>query len=177
MDTVDYYDLSHLPFSTDLINNNLWETIIAKSDQAIKYVQYFGYKREYDTSEIKKLNDMNNTFALLLKVLLEQFTESTFNQCTLNKYLPGQGMAPFVEKAKKYGSILGIYCFNSNLVINLKPIKQYNKGKAYRILMKPSSLLILNEKRQWSVEIPKVKIDHNGIKRDTAYVYTFRNIV
>ena len=102
-------------------NNNLWDTTIKRR------VQHYGIKFEYKYRKIKENTEIINfprwikTITKKLKTI-DSLSNFNPNQCTINEYLPGIGIAPHIDTHS---------CFSDTIVsLSLEnPIIMYLKNK------------------------------------------------
>lgn len=157
------------------INNSQWNTKLRR------YTQHYGYEYNYTTKTITeddRLGDLPEwTDGVIEKVMETGKIEKEPDQIIVNRYLPGEGIYPHIDRPKIFGDQIYSLSLNSDCVMRFK------RGSAVRnIYLKRRSLLIMEDEAryEWYHSIPAVKSDHvNGtdIVRGTRYSITFRNVV
>jgi len=97
-----------------------------------------------------------------------------YNQCIINHYKPGQGIAAHTDNTKIFDDKIIIYSLGSD--IEMEFIAKH--GRVTKLILKRRSLLVLQGEARydWKHCIQKRKTD-NGIKRGTRYSITFRNVL
>lgn len=141
-----------------------------------RVVAHYGFKYDY-----KNGNTLEKThkFPKLLKKLrkkimkLHEFDdETTFNQCIMNRYLPGQGIGAHIDKLE-YGkeiacvSILG----GTDIIFSKGDLKETK-------YIKPNSLYIMTDESryEWKHEMTCRKTDAGHGARQTRWSLTFRTV-
>lgn len=157
------------------INSNQWDNKIKRR------VQHYGHVFDY---QIKKVDSqkhipipqwMDNMLLKLNKInLLSGFVP---NQCTINEYLPGIGIAPHIDTHSSFTDTIISISLLSNIKICFK-----NEKEKIEILLPRRSLLILKDDARYSYchGISYRKTDNiNGlvIKREKRISITLRKIL
>lgn len=95
---------------------------------------------------------------------------SRLNQCIINIYEPGQGIAPHVDDIKLFGDTIVSFTFFSSREITLT-----SGNNVLHLITKPSSIYILTKEARYSYkhEMKKRKKDY-GVPRGTVVSITFR---
>lgn len=114
----------------------------------------------------------------MLRIIAETMAdlpEDYFNQCIINRYLPGQGISAHVD-ANAYGHTIACFTFGSGAVMWFT-----RPGQHYDQYVEPDSLYIMqNEARYgWKHEMPARKSDQvDGEKklRGVRWSITFRAV-
>ncbi len=79
----------------------------------------------------------------VFKPLFEHKENSFFNQLTINKYSPGQGIAPHIDSTTSFDSVILIFSFISSLVMEFSLLEQ-SKSNNLEIVIPSRSLLVLS---------------------------------
>ena len=100
-------------FITDIEEVNLLQNIYENNwDTSIKRrVQHYGIKFEYKyrkVEESKKVNFFPEWLNIIVKKLKTVNYLSNFNpnQCTINEYIPGTGIAPHIDTHSCFGNTI-----------------------------------------------------------------------
>jgi len=99
------------------LNDNQWFPVIPNTNS--RMVQHYGYYYDYRTKVINNpappflnsLVDLKNILVLVCQHLNIAQAEN-FDQCIVNKYLPGQGISAHTD-FYKYGGVIGCYTLGS----------------------------------------------------------------
>lgn len=148
--------------------------------------QHYGYEYDYGLSEprTKKLKKIKPP-PELLKCFAETFINTKLlenypNQIIVNKYEPGEGIAPHRDHHPIFANDVGIISVGSGINMIFKSIKNKNDPEINIYLPVGSILIFKDEARyDYTHEIKKNKFDvveNKKIKRDTRISITFRHV-
>jgi len=152
--------------------------VIGKNPRMVKH---YGYVYDYTTGNTlektdeypKLISDLRDT---IYHVLDDDDEENLFDQCIINKYLPGQGINAHIDKLT-YGDKVASFTFNSGVEMEF----QYQKTKSFKLYVKPDSLYIMTDESRfdWTHQIRPRKSDvvNGQVKpRKTRFSITFRSV-
>tara|TARA_B100000780_G_C21100143_1_gene443938 strand:- start:492 stop:1784 length:1293 start_codon:yes stop_codon:yes gene_type:complete len=177
------------------ISTNGWNSCARKearesSNFAIndhRRVMHFGHKFDYDTRGVgdRVTGGCLPTFIQTLAERIREYCgknqngEDVFDQCTINEYKAGHGIAAHVDTHSAFGTVLvSLSLLNPYVMSFVHSID----GRRVDLVLPPRSLLILkNEARYiWTHQIPPRSTDviENGIRvqRDTRLSLTLRRL-
>lgn len=145
-------------------------------------VAQFGYKYGYGSGsvvegaaefppEVKNLRDM-------IPDIHEGVTAEQFNQCIINRYLPGQGISAHAD-SQQFGPVIACFTFGSP-----REMEFARRYDAYRILTEPGSMYVMSgdSRALWTHEMKSRKSDPppegqtKRLARGTVYSVTFREV-
>lgn len=183
----------------DLTTRSPWETLNKRS------VQHFGYRFDYPSNLAEKEALQDNPLPQTTHVHLTRAQNlivnkdsssytfpqvfdakhSYFNQLTVNKYEPGDGIAPHTDSLVSFGTPILIISLLSAILMEFTPPSadsdQSATGVAVQVVLPPRSLLVLGGKAriEWTHGIRNRKVDVvDGlvIERATRISLTFRHV-
>ena len=185
---VDYLGINGLFYKKNFIKNSLhdelleylsddnefWKSIIPNNSNSRK-VMHFGYAYNYTTNNIhEKAEKMPKIIKKLRKNLKKYFSNyKQFNQCIINKYLPGQGISKHIDRTE-FGNTICCVTIGSGAVMKFT---QFNN--TVEVNTTPRSLYVMtNDARyKWRHEMENRKYDiinEEKIERGIRYSITFR---
>jgi alkylated DNA repair dioxygenase AlkB len=144
------------------INNSYWNKSLSR------YTQHYGYTYNYNSYGIEQS-------APIPEWIISLFPNKNYDQCIINRYLPGQGINPHIDSPVFADEIC-------TLSIGSKCIMYFTKGvDVKQVILKPCSLLTIKgtARNDWKHGIPARKsdfIDRFRKKRETRYSITMRTI-
>ena len=160
------------------IYKNNWDTTIKRR------VQHYGINFEYKFRKIEK-NMEPKEFPDWMNLILDKLKDIKVlknfnpNQCTINEYEPGVGIAPHIDTHSCFGKIIISLSLESNILMNFKN-KISNKDKVSLLIPRLSLLIMTEESRYcFSHGITARKTDvinKKIIKRKKRISLTFREI-
>lgn len=166
-------------------------------------VMHYGYKYNYGggihTNPAPALPDAFTHLRLGLISTLEDITrdpmsaltaesvsKEKFDQCIVNKYLPGQGIGAHID-SHAYGAIVASYTFSSGAFMEFTGACDNNKYTREEIWTEPNSLYIMTGKARYEYKHAMVgrltdKIPGNGkpsviVNRGERISITFRSVL
>jgi len=159
---------------TDAIESGRWNTELKRR------VQHFGYRYDYlvrciaPTAETPPIPEWGNRLIRQIQAL--GITMQEFDQMIVNEYLPGQGIAPHVDRISCFGNEIVSVSLGSPCVMKFS---NRLRGKTVDVLLEPGDLLLIKDEARyrWHHEIRPRKSDKwNGqtIKRGRRFSVTFR---
>jgi alkylated DNA repair dioxygenase AlkB len=150
---------------TDLIvniNNSYWSKSLSR------YTQHYGYIYNYNSYGIEQS-------APIPEWITSLFPNKNYDQCIINRYLPGEGISPHIDSNIFADEIC-------TLSIGSKCIMYFTKDtNVKQVILKPCSLIIMKEdaRTDWKHGILARKsnlIHRLRKKRETLYTITMRTI-
>ena len=112
-----------------------------------------------------------------LQKLTALLPEQNLTQCIVNRYLPGEGIAPHID-SQDFGS--RIYCFTFGSPVTLDFTKEGEVSHSFRPDVYSLYIMTSEARYLWKHGIAKRKTDTvNGqkVKRGTRYSITFRSVL
>lgn len=111
----------------------------------------------------------------------EAIAREKFDQCIVNRYLPGQGIGAHID-ALAYGSIVACYTFSGGAYIDFTGNRSWNEYTRREIWTEPNSLYIMTGSSRYDYKhamVPRLtdKIGNNVIKRRERISITFRSVL
>lgn len=168
-----------------LNRENEWFNVVpnTKSREVIHYGYEYPYRFDKN-SKMNKIKDIPEIFNNVLKKIYNMpelktlFENYKFDQLIINKYEPGQGIAPHVDHIKFFDKIIA--CFTIGSGLNIK-FNRVSDGKEYDIYVEPRSFYIMSENARynWTHGINKQITDvysNKVIPRETRISLTFRKV-
>lgn len=159
------------------IYNNLWDESIKRR------VQHYGLKFEYKyrKAEKKSIKDFPNWLKNIVNKLIKIDSLKDFNpnQCTINEYLPGIGIASHIDTHSCFGNSIVSLSLENPIFMNFQN-KIQNDNKI-EMLLQSKSVLILKDKARYcythGIAFRKTdKYGENIIRRKKRVSITFREI-
>lgn len=155
-------------------NNPMWTSV--GNEKSRKVIQ-FGYKYDYSSKDIyKKTIPMSPLIKKVRDKLSEFFTDyEKFNQCIVNKYLPGEGISKHIDRFE-FGNT--ICCITIGSGANM----YFSRGEyEVPVYTYPKSIYIMtNDARyKWKHEMKSTKndiINGKNIERGIRIFITFREV-
>ncbi|VVU94978.1 2OG-Fe(II) oxygenase superfamily [seawater metagenome] len=127
------------------INLNLWDNSIKRR------VQHYGIKFNYKTRKADQ--NINNKFPDWIEDILQKLKDITLlsnfnpNQCTINEYPPGIGIAPHIDTHSSFTDTIVSLSLQNQVIMNLK--NKTTDENNIDILLLPRSLLILQQEARY----------------------------
>ena len=160
------------------IYNNKWDTTIKRR------VQHYGIKFEYKYRKIES-SSIIEEFPIWLNNIIEKLKEinilSNFNpnQCTINEYIPGIGIAPHIDTPSCFGDCIVSLSLESSIIMYFQN-KILNNDRI-SLLLPNNSLLILKDDARYcyshGITARKTDLLKNQIvKRNKRVSITFREV-
>jgi alkylated DNA repair dioxygenase AlkB len=165
-------------FVAELEASDQWVGVTA-SESARKVIQY-GYAYNYTTSDARpmKIAPIPEAYARLVASI-----GISFDQLIINRYLPGQGIAPHVDHRDHFGPIVACItlCSGAEVVFSRGPIGTTSE-QTVKQYVEPGSLYMMtgDSRYLWRHRIDATKSDlvaGNRIRRGTRYSLTFRTMM
>jgi alkylated DNA repair dioxygenase AlkB len=161
----------HYNYITNEISDNLIKKIYDSewNTSMSRRTQHYGYEYGYTNFNVTKTKPIPPVFSEVVKTIISP------DQCIINEYTPGQGIAAHIDAAV-FGPIICSLSLNSDCMMDFT----HNDSKISINLPKNSLLVLEDEARyKWTHEIARRKNDViDGIKRprNTRISLTFRTI-
>ena len=155
----------------EIIDHQIWSAALKRR------VQHYGYEYRYTGGKVVSLRPLPPwAAAIALRLFQDQLMPHVPDQLIVNEYLPGQGIAPHVDKAVFEDSIVSV-SLGSGCVMQLSG----TSGEKVPVLLEPRSALILKgpARYEWKHSIAARKTDSwQGvtIRRQRRISLTFRKV-
>lgn len=164
----DYIDQETEENLINLINIQPW------NDSLSRKTQHYGYEYNYNFKDLKKAEKEIPAW------ITDLFPGKKWDQCIINRYLPGQGIAPHTDSPLFADDICSLSLGSPCTMFFIKD----QMGKQFCDVWLPSrSLLTMSgeARNQWKHQIPARKIDFvpgekRRVKRGVRYSITVRNL-
>lgn len=128
----------------EAIDSQEWGRVSAS--RTARKVQHYGYRYDYSgrsapeligplPSFLEPLRDTLHATCLRLGLIDNNYT---FNQCIINDYEPGQGIAPHID-SPFFGEVIGCFTLQGAATMEFS-----NGSKRYDLYAKPGSLYIMS---------------------------------
>lgn len=166
------------------LDSQTWEGIT--SSKTGRKVQQYGYKYDYmrNNRDFEKIADIPDPILMLKQVACEvadktipkEFYDlSKLNQCIVNRYNPGHGIAAHIDK-RTLGNIVVCFTLLSGITITFTTMKNKKQIQVEKYV-EPNSLYFMtgDSRYVWQHEI-KPKLSDNDIKRETRISVTLRTV-
>jgi alkylated DNA repair dioxygenase AlkB len=146
-------------------------------------VQHYGYRYDYRAHRVGEesyLGDLPAWLTGLAECLHQDgFIDAVPDQCVINEYEAGQGIAPHVDCVPCFGDTVISLSLGSPCVMEFS---QKGSREKIPLLLAPRSLLVMRGEARygWRHGIPARKTDKMGnisIKRGRRVSITFRKII
>jgi alkylated DNA repair dioxygenase AlkB len=154
------------------INSQPWNTSLSRR------TQHYGYLYNYSNSNVLKSTIAIPPQLLVYKQRLEAYLKPlcvvNFDQCIINEYTPGQGIAPHIDHTGHFGPIVVSLSLGSACTFEMYGGPTSDNNAAYDMILEPRELCILSGVARYKYQhaIPKTKKDRTG----TRISITFRTI-
>jgi alkylated DNA repair dioxygenase AlkB len=163
----------------DKLNYHSLENITRK-------IQHYGYIYDYRlreplTKKLEKTHDVPPALNCICKLLYKyKIMDCMPNQVIINKYEPGEGIAPHRDHYPIFGNSIATLSLGSEYVMTFRHHKshpKYDPNIKLDISLPIGSLLVFSDEARlyWTHEISKRKTD-NKKKRSTRISVTFRTV-
>lgn len=166
--------------------NGKWFKILqnTKSREVIHYGYEYPYKLEKN-SKMKKIENIPEIFLNIIEKIKNKpefcglLKDYNFDQLIINKYEPGQGIAPHTDHTSFFDKIIA--CITLGSGCNIK-FNRLNDNKEYNVYVEQRSLYIMSEnaRYKWTHSIDKQlsdKVQDEVIPRKTRISLTFRKVL
>lgn len=153
-----------------------------------RLTQHYGYKYDYRNRAITQSDQttpMPEPIAELGKMLFDnQLIPSIPDQAIVNRYLPGEGIAPHIDCTTCFTDYVASVSLLCGITMLLKP--QWDGAIIRKYYLEPRSVIVLHGRDRYEAthEIEPVKYEGvwNGIAyekkpRSTRLSITFRNVI
>jgi len=156
------------------LNEAKWKHV---SGTGSREVIQLGYDYDYRSQKVTKGDDIPDVIEKLKSLIPDG---EKYNQCIINKYLPGQGISAHID-SKNFGDTIVCFTIGSTATMVFAPTKEINEKYSIPILVKPNSVYIMTgpARYQWTHEMTTNKtdkIDGKITKRKTRISLTFRTV-
>lgn len=135
-------------------------------------VAHFGYTYDYKSGSITTPADPFTEEIQELADLISDIhdTDQEFNQCIINRYLPGQGISTHLDRVE-YGAVIACYTVGGGAEMEFT-------RPGYKLYTEPGSLYIMSgeSRYKWRHQMRSRKSDPGHGKRDTRWSLTFRHV-
>lgn len=131
-------------------------------------VAQYGYAYNYKSGNT---NQKVDPFPSIIEELMKT-TEGTFDQCIINRYLPGQGIGKHID-ALSYGNTVCCFTFGSGAEI------EFTRGtEVYKLYTEPQSLYVMSDEAryEWAHQMKPRSNDLGHGPRGVRWSITFRTV-
>ena len=136
--------------------------------------QHYGYVYDYSQKDVLTKASEEIPNAWIEKVLRPWNLSTEFNQCIVNEYVPGQGIAKHVDNTKLFAETIVSVSLGSDIVMEFG---QWSSAVQQEVVLPRRSALVLtgDARYKWHHAIPRRKEDH-GVPRKRRISLTFRQV-
>ncbi|XP_014229374.1 alkylated DNA repair protein alkB homolog 8-like isoform X1 [Trichogramma pretiosum] len=172
-----------------LLDDLDWNDNEEKSILKNRRVKHFGYRFCYDSNTVKKdatVSPIPEKYGFLLKSFEDLMTENVdYNQLTINRYLPGQGIPNHVDNNEVFDEPILSLSLNSSYVMDFCKCDSLEQRQKVSIDLPQRSLLIMSGEafREWTHGIAQRQNDvvetdsgDDVRKRGIRVSFTFRRV-
>jgi len=153
----------------------------AWSSELKRRVQHFGYRYDYRRKRPSLLNAApfpNWAIELVNAIKASRVSNQNFDQLIVNEYLPGQGIAPHIDRASFDNEIISI-SLGSACAMTFSKLGSHH---IYSLLLEAGDLLLIRDqaRHQWRHGIEARKTDQwqgKKIRRGRRVSLTFRRVL
>jgi len=151
------------------INSEKWD------ESLVRRTQHYGYRYDYKSKDIRPANQP------IPKWISKLFPGKEYDQCIINRYLPGEGISAHTDR-----DIFGdeICSLSLGSPVTMMFTRQHFGHQFHDVWLQPRSLLTMTGEARnlWKHEIPARKVDFipegkRHIKRTTRYSITMRTMI
>lgn len=151
--------MSKLPPGAQLIEHFVTKD---EEDELIKWIeqskwnreisrqtQHYGYRYEYKTRTLKPADPIPPWLATLSRKIEASLNlKETFDQVIINRYQPGEGIAPHVDHVKLFGPVVVSLSLQTPAHMDFK--NQSHPFNESSVLLPSQSLLVLKDEARYS---------------------------
>ena len=146
-------------------------------------VQHYGYVYDYRRRTVDADMRLGALPVWLASLAQRLHVDGVFptvpDQCIVNEYVPGQGIAPHVDCEPCFGDVIASLSLESACVMTFTQAKSTERRE---VVLSPRSLLVMREETRynWRHGIPARKsdvIDGERVQRGRRVSVTFRCVV
>jgi alkylated DNA repair dioxygenase AlkB len=113
----------------------------------VRETQHYGFRYNYDTKTANQATTPIPAEFTFLVNRLEADYGCTFDQCIVNKYLPGQGIGMHTDHKEYFGNIIVSVSLESAIVMDFD--KPFSKESPTSLVLPPCSALVLSGEARW----------------------------
>jgi alkylated DNA repair dioxygenase AlkB len=151
------------------INSSKWNTTLKRRTQHYGYI--YDYKSRGLAEKTLPIPDWCN---FIIERLLEN-GYGPYDQCIVNEYTPGQGIAPHIDSVTAFEETVVSLSLASDIYMEFTPPTGLKVNDIH--LKRRSAVCLTKDARyKWKHSIATKKYDIDGTKRDTRVSLTFRKI-
>jgi alkylated DNA repair dioxygenase AlkB len=176
-------DYINIEEQNQLLNNIDQQGWSLDSVDLTRRIQQHGYRLDYkdgllvSSTNVGDLPDWADSIAS--RLFRDGFTQTAFDQATVNEYLPGQGVRSHIDCTTCFGRTIAVISLGSSCVMELT---HSQTGETGAILLSPGSLLVLQRAARyiWQHSIPACEVDKYKGKefvRTRRVSLTFREVL
>lgn len=127
-----------------------WENECESVSSQLKHrqVKHFGYEFEYGTNMVNPENPIGpipQDYKFLQTLFDKHNHKYTYDQLTINKYLPGQGIPPHIDTHSIFEDTILSLSLGSGCIMNFK-----KEDQNINVFLPPRSLLIMTEEARYA---------------------------
>jgi alkylated DNA repair dioxygenase AlkB len=159
---------------TWLKGNAEWFPVSAGANA--RKVVHYGYAYDYRSGSVKKqappFPEIIERLCALIAEHVELPTGYAFDQCIINKYLPGQGIGAHTDHSS-YGDVIA--CFTIGSGAEMEFVRAFD---SYKLFVEGRSLYVMSgeSRRHWTHSMRGRLTDPAHGKRGVRYSLTFRSV-
>jgi len=154
---------------------------VTKSSEKARKVIHYGYKYDYNSGGTKQKAPefpyiIEIFLGIISRVSKKEGISDNLNQCIINRYLPGQGIGPHIDKLD-YGDTIVCFTFLSGREMEFTSRDTKNKQPPYKVYTPRRSMYIMTgeSRYEWNHQMRLRKKDGN-IPREECFSVTFREV-
>ncbi|XP_011883388.1 PREDICTED: alkylated DNA repair protein alkB homolog 8 [Vollenhovia emeryi] len=165
-----------------LLETLTWDEESASSQLKHRQVKHFGYEFEYGTNMVdidKPIAPIPQSYKFLQTLFDKHGHKYTYDQLTINKYLPGQGIPSHIDTHSVFEDTILSLSLGSACVMNFK------KDRKIDVLLPARSLLIMGGEARYAwahgicprrSDVIETKNGSTTQERGTRVSFTFRKV-
>ena len=176
-------DYINVEEQNQLLNNIDQQGWALDSVDLTRRIQQHGYRLDYkdgllvSSTKVGDLPDWADSIGS--RLFRGGFTQTVFDQATVNEYLPGQGVRSHIDCITCFGRTIAVISLGSSCVMELT---HSQTGERASILLSPGSLLVLQRAARyiWQHSIPACEVDRyqgKELVRTRRVSLTFREVL
>ena len=170
----DWLSQQEEQFLVDAVDQSPWITDLSRR------VQHYGWRYDYKSRRITR-EDFLGPLPFWMADVVERLTQSNLlpgvDQCIVNEYEPGQGIAAHTDCVPCFGPTVAMVSTLSDIQMDFA---NQRTGAAEAVHLPRRSLLILDGEARmlWTHAIAKRRSDTKfGITRTRRLSFTFRSVI
>jgi alkylated DNA repair dioxygenase AlkB len=151
------------------INSSQWNFSLKRR------TQHYGYTYDYKSRGLaKKTTPIPDWCDFLAQRLLEK-GYGPFDQCIINEYTPGQGIAAHIDSTTAFDATVVSVSLGADIYMEFTGPSGSSK-KEIQLKCRSAICLTGDARYKWKHSIAAKKYDIDGVKRETRVSLTFRKV-